>query len=235
MTALEEKPVFERPSLLASMLSPMGILELAVLAKRRNELRGLPKGEGTVLIIPGFLANDATTLPLRKFLTKQGYTTYGWDMGLNIAQIEVTLPVLRARIKELVAEANGPITIIGWSLGGVMARELARELPKQIKHVITLGAPLDGGPGDTGAAYMLEHIGFHIADVEAAMIAHGKTPLEMPLTVIHSKMDGMIAWEASIDHYHKHAEHFEVSSTHIGLGLDIDVFKIIAKQLAKYL
>ncbi len=222
------------PTVCESLSTPFGLAELLVLLARYPELKDQPKGNGQrVIVVPGLMADDVSTLPLRLFLNYLGYNASGWKLGINLAFTDNSIKKVRQRIEEMYEKKPEPIALIGWSLGGLIARELARELPDKVSQVITLGTPLIGGAKYTGVNW-LGKVGFDLDAVERELQQQGKAPLDMPITVIYSKTDGMIAWEAAQDKDHKHAEHFEVESNHIGLGLDIDVFKIIAAQLAEY-
>lgn len=222
------------PTIWQGLSTPLGLAELLVLLARHPELKDQPKGNGQrVIAIPGLMADDVSTIPIRIFLSYLGYKTSGWKLGMNLGFTQNSIKKVRKRIEEHHEKEQQPVAIIGWSLGGLIARELARELPGKVSQVITMGTPLIGGAKYTGVNW-LGKVGIDLDSVERELQQKGKAPLNMPITVIYSKRDGMIAWEATIDNDHKHAEHFEVESNHIGLGLDIDVFKILAAQLAEY-
>lgn len=214
---------------------PFGFAELLVLLARYPELKELPRGnKQPVMIVPGLMADDVSTLPLRLYLRYLGYRPYGWKQGINLGFTQSDIKKLRKKIIEISDARDQPVALIGWSLGGLIARELAREMPGQVSQVMSMGTPLIGGAKYTGLAGLGSRLGFDLDAVEKQLQEDTARPIAQPITVIYSKHDGLIAWEATQDNTHPQAEHFEVGSTHIGLGLDIDVFKIIARQLAKH-
>lgn len=229
------KKTIERPTAVDFLFTPFGFAEMLVLLARYPELKEEPKGNRQpVLVVPGLLADDVSTVPLRLYLRYLGYKPYGWNQGLNLAFTQSDIKKLRARIIEIAECRKEKVALIGWSLGGLIARELTRELPDHVSQVMSLGTPLIGGAKHTGLAGIGHRLGFDLDAIERQLQEDGNKPIEQPITVIYSKHDGLIAWEATQDNTHPQAEHFEVGSTHIGLGLDIDVFKIIARQLAKH-
>lgn len=222
------------PTVIESLCTPLGVAELLVLLARYPELKDQPKGKGEkVILLPGLMADDVSTLPLRAYLTYLGYNTQGWKLGMNLGFQEHYIKKVRGQIEDHHLKTGEDVVLIGWSMGGLYARELAREIPHLVREVITLGTPLIGGAKYTGMKW-LDKLGFDLDSVERELQQLGRSPLDIPLTIIYSKTDGMVAWEAALDSDHDHAEHFEVTSNHIGLGLDIDVFKIIAAQLAEH-
>ena len=124
------------------------------------------------------------------------------------------------------------MNIIGWSLGGVIAREVAREQPATVRQVVTMGSPLVGGAKYTSFGGAFERRGADLDAMEAAIAARESTPIKVPVTSIYSKRDGIVGWQASIDRHNFHAEHVEVRATHLGLGISPEVYQIIAKRLA---
>lgn len=196
-------------------------------------LMSAPKGNGDrVLVFPGFGAGDSSTSALRRYLTWLGYDAAGWDVGRNDGDVMALIDTLTQRTQIEARERGEKVTLIGWSLGGYLAREVARELPDAVQQVITLGSPIIGGPKYTqvAAAFgdndMLDWI-------EREVEARDRIPLRVPVTAIYSKFDGVVSWQACIDHKSADVEHIEVRTTHIGLGFSPDVYRIIANRLAR--
>lgn len=134
-------------------------------------------------------------------------------------------------VRDLADQAGQPVHLIGWSLGGVIARETARALPRHVTQVITFGSPIIGGPVYTSVAGTVSperrrHIVTRIAQVEAA------NPLTQPVTAIYSRRDAVVNWKACLDHSNADVTHVEVGSTHLSMGIDADVWQIIALRLA---
>jgi pimeloyl-ACP methyl ester carboxylesterase len=170
-----------------------------------SRLARAPKGDGhPVLVLPGFLASDLSTRPLRRTLDRLGYRTYGWGLGRNVGPTSAVDDGL-ARTVEDIGRAHGrTLSIVGWSLGGVFGRELARRLPRAIRQVITLGSPFNGGP-----------------------------PLEVPATAIYTRTDGIVAWRTTVLEPDERSENVEVRGSHCGLGVNPAVVLAVADRLAQ--
>jgi len=183
-------------------------------------LRRLPKGDGhPVLVLPGLAANDLTTLPMRTFLKDRGYQALPWQQGLNLGPREGVLDALRERVRSLHRADGQKISLLGWSLGGVYARELAKEMPELVRCVITLGSPFAGPPQATNAWWLFERVSGH-PEPDAEMQAALRVAPPVPTTSIFSRTDGIVAWQCSLNPPGPLAENIEVHASHIGLGLN---------------
>lgn len=223
----------DRPSWTRMFREASAVLELARYPLHASALARQPRGNGEpVLVLPGFGAGDASTLPLRSYLRWLGYRVGGWGYGTNRGDVPDLIP----RVTELVAaraEREGqPVRLVGWSLGGYLAREAARERPAAVERVVTLGTPVVGGPKYTAVAGLYERQGIDLDEIEAGVEARNGVPLKVPVTAIYSRSDGVVAWQACIDRHTSDVEHIEVDSTHIGLGLSPEVYCIVAQRLA---
>jgi pimeloyl-ACP methyl ester carboxylesterase len=196
-------------------------------------LRKLPMGDGhRVLVLPGLAANDLTTLPMRAFLKDRGYQTSPWEQGLNLGPRAGVLDALRARVRELFEIERQKISLVGWSLGGVYAREMAKEMPELIRCVITLGSPFAGPPQATNAWWLFERVSGH-PHPDAAMQAALRVAPPVPTTSIYSRTDGIVAWQCSLNPPGPLAENIQVPASHIGLGLNPLAMMAIADRLAQ--
>jgi len=196
-------------------------------------LRKLPKGDGhRVLVLPGLAANDLTTLPIRTFLKDRGYQPSPWEQGLNLGPREGVLDALRARVHELFEREREKISLVGWSLGGVYARELAKEMPEKVRCVITLGSPFAGPPQATNAWWLFERVSGH-PEPDAQMQAALRLAPPVPTTSIYSRTDGIVAWQCSLNPPGPLAENIEVPASHIGLGLNPLAMMAIADRLVQ--
>jgi len=193
-----------------------------------------PRGNGAnVLVLPGFMADDTSTAALRQFLRAIGHRPHGWGQGQNRGKMLAYLPRLIETIERLGTAQRRPIPLVGWSRGGVLAREIARERPELVSRVITMGSPVKGGVAATSIARMVErHTGLKAADLAKLQRERDARPITTPITAIYSKTDGVVAWQACIDDVSGNVEHVEVQSSHVGLGFNADVFAIVAKKLA---
>ena len=166
-----------------------------------------------------------------------------WDISLSNVGApheyngEAGVPLLCDRAIEQVqqrSEALGqPVTLVGWSLGGFIAREVARELPDAVNRLVTFGAPVIGGPKYTAAASAFKARGQDLDWIELEIAKREKTPIQQPITAIYSKSDGVVAWEASIDHHSPDVRHIEVDVSHIGMGFNGEVWHLIAQSLVQ--
>jgi pimeloyl-ACP methyl ester carboxylesterase len=181
-----------------------------------------------VLVVPGFGTNDASTFVVRAYLGRLGYRCSGWGLGLNTGDVEIqleqTIEVLRRRH----AEAGERVSLVAWSLGGVIARECARDAPEIVERVITFGTPLYG-PRHTATS--MARPSPRRDAIEAQIVERFDRPITRPVTAIYSRQDGVVAWEACIDP-DPNTINVEVDSSHLGLGLDPDVLRLVATTLA---
>ena len=196
-------------------------------------LANQPRGSGEpVTVFPGFATTDRSTGPLRTYLRYLGYRPKGWGLGKNRGDVEALLPQVVDVVKKRADHEGRPIRLVGWSLGGYLAREAARDVPDCVEQVITLGSPIVGGPKYTTTAGIYEKRGVDFSEIERAIEEREQTPIPVPISVIYSKSDGVVEWRACIDRKNPNVEHFRVKSTHIGLGVSPEVYSIIASELA---
>lgn len=221
------------PAWRAAIREGLSGFEFARLAVAAPQLLMQPRGNGEpVMVLPGFAASDKSTVPLRGYLSLLGYQVQGWGLGRNGGRVGDYLPIVAAEVRRLYEQTGTPVAMIGWSLGGVIAREVARDHPQTVSQVVTLGSPLVGGAKYTSFGKEYERRGVNLDDMEARIAARELTPIRVPITSIYSKRDGIVGWQASIDRHNSHAEHIEVRATHLGLGISPDVFRIIARRLS---
>jgi len=224
----------QAPSPTGLLRQARGLIELPKLLIQLPDLAKQPRGRGErVLVLPGYGASDASTAVLRAYLGLLGYRPVGWGLGRNGGDVAKLLPDVVQRLESLAREDGAPIRLIGWSLGGYLAREAARERPQAAHQVITLGSPVVGGPKYTAVAAAYRRRGVDLDAVEAAVEARNSMPLETRITAIYSRSDGIVAWQACIDRHAPNVEHVEVETSHLGLGLSAAVFRIIAAHLAR--
>lgn len=225
----------ERPSPLAAIWEARTPLEAFKFLYRFPSLLTAPKGDGRpIALAPGYLAGELSMEPLAFFLRTLGYKVYPWGLGGNNGDVEDDIDRFGERIVGLHEEVEGePITLIGWSLGGVIAREVARLQEPCVREVITLGTPVVGGPKYTtiGGFYAaLKRV--NLDELEVEVHERNAMGLKQPVTSIYSKSDGVVAWQASVDVYNAHARNIPVSSTHFGIGVSPVVWRLIADILA---
>jgi pimeloyl-ACP methyl ester carboxylesterase len=198
-------------------------------------LRRLPHGDGQpVMVVPGFGGSDASTLPMRRLLRRLGYAVHGWELGRNTG-MNTRIKHALARSVESLHERHGQtVSLIGWSLGGVYVREMARYAPEHVRQVITLGSPINGHPraNNVDALFRLVNRGKNI-NLDWEAFQERRVPPPVPCTAIYSKSDGVVAWHCSREESCAHTESVGVLSSHFGLAVNPLVLLIIADRLAQ--
>ena len=221
------------PNAFLMMLEGRAPFEFAASLAAAPWLRKLPRGDGhPVVVFPGLGATDFTTAALRKFLDRLGYVTHPWGQGFNLGPRVGVLERCKANLRNLFEHHEQPLSLIGWSLGGVYARELAKELPDHARCVITLGTPFTGHPHATNAWRLFEFFSGHSADDPHTMERVRQAP-PVPTTSIYSRTDGVVAWRCSINEPSPQAENIEVHASHCGMGVNPFALYAIADRLAQ--
>jgi pimeloyl-ACP methyl ester carboxylesterase len=223
------------PSLLLALSdAPRALTDVAILALITPFLHRLPRTRQrkSVMVIPGFLADDLGNQPLIRFLQHLGYTASGWGQGRNLGMQSFNEDSLRETMEPLIAAGDGKVTLVGHSLGGIYAREIARGDPDRIDQVITLGSPFGKGRHAASHAnrlYQRLNSKLDKRDDEDLLA----TPPPVPTTAIYTKADGVVNWRTSLqpgsDH---HVHNIQVLGSHIGLNLNAAVWYWVAKKLA---
>ncbi|MGH3157858.1 MAG: esterase/lipase family protein, partial [Streptosporangiaceae bacterium] len=212
-----------------------GLADLATLPLATLWLPIAPRGDGHgVLVLPGLLASDGSTVPLRWFLGWLGYDGHGWELGRNRGPTDAVLDGLPAALTTLAERTGGPVSIIGWSLGGIYARELAREYPGLVRQVITLGSPFAlAEPGHTRADSVYQRgSGRHAAHDRIPTREAVARPIDVPSTAVYSRHDGIVSWQNCIEPETGLHTNIEVRCSHLGFGVDLATLWLIADRLA---
>jgi pimeloyl-ACP methyl ester carboxylesterase len=196
-------------------------------------LRKLPHGDGhPVLVFPGLGAGDISTAPLRSLLDSIGFATEPWRQGFNFGPRAGVLEQCKTDLQNLYRRHHRKVSLVGWSLGGIYARELAKECPDIVRCVVTLGTPFTGHPRATNAWRFFELVSGHsVSDPE--LMAQIRQAPPVPTTSIYSKSDGVVAWKCSINEPGPKTENVEVQASHIGLGLNPIALYALADRLAQ--
>jgi pimeloyl-ACP methyl ester carboxylesterase len=222
-----------RWALLGELRAPMERLSLALARKRL--IAEAPKGNGEpVMVVPGVFTDDSWTRHLRAFLTDIGYRAVGWGLGRNRGNVPKLIPQV-GEVVERFADARGsPVRMVGWSLGGYLAREAARDRPHCVERVVTLGAPIVGGPSYTASAPGYVRRGYDLDEIKAAVLEREETPIRVPVFAVYSRSDGVVQWQSCIDTFQNpRVEHHEVEASHLGLVSSPRVFRLVAELLAR--
>ena len=229
---LEARP----PHRLLALAEGRAVFEFAAFYATRHLLSALPRGDGhPVLVLPGFLASDSSTAPMRRLLKDLGYDAYGWELGRNVRVDLARVREMEDLLKAIHADSGRKVSIIGWSLGGVFARELAKLHPDLVRQVISLGSPIHDDRRHTSVGRLFEFLNGkepeplkhgHFADLDLAP--------PVPTTSILTRSDGIVHWRGSVqypDSGHAQTENIEVHASHCGLGVNPSVMVALADRL----
>lgn len=192
-----------------------------------------PRGDGhPVLTLPLMLGNDLPMQPLRVYLASRGYAPYPWGLGINLGPRGDLLARCLERLHDLHHRHGRRVSLIGWSLGGLYARELAKEAPEAVRLVITLGTPFTGAPRPADVWRLYERL---TGEPMGLPERHGPLdrPPPVPTTSIYSRSDGIVPWPCSREREGPRSENIEVESSHLGLGAHPLVWYAIAERLAQ--
>jgi pimeloyl-ACP methyl ester carboxylesterase len=221
------------PGLVRMALEMRAPWELGVALASFPFLRSAPQGDGhPVLVFPGLAAGDVTTLVMRSFMNDLGYKAYAWEQGLNFGPRPGVLEACIERVRQLRAEHGQKVSLVGWSLGGVYAREIAKILPDDVRLVISLGSPFSGSPKATNAWRVYQLVsGEKEVDPERFAALRERPPV--PTTSIFSRTDGVVAWQCSLEEETATSENIEVHASHVGMGMNPTALYAIADRLAQ--
>ena len=193
-----------------------------------------PSGDGhPVLVIPGFLTSDNATRKLRQFIKDIGYSPYGWELGVNTGDIR-QLQILLDRIEALYEKHRSKVSIIGWSLGGIYARQLAKRDPRMIRQLITLGSPFGDTEYSNNAAWLFKMIHERRAYTETDLewIQNIPAPAPVPSTAIYSKDDGIVDWKSCMEQIKTNwYQNIEVEGSHFGMSSIPSIWIVVEDRL----
>jgi pimeloyl-ACP methyl ester carboxylesterase len=229
-------PPRRRPSRMLLGLEVRAIAEMASIPYAMPWLLySAPQGDGhPVLIIPGMLASDHSSSPLRAFLRLCGYQAHGWNLGRNLGPRQGVMDSLQQALPRLHDYAEGKVSVIGWSLGGIFAREIARKAPQHVRQVITLGSPLYGDAETSTNAWKIYSRLAKKHNDHSEEYQRGDRAPPVPTTSIYSRSDGVVGWGCCVEHPGSHTENIEVNyASHIGLGVNPVVWYALADRLAQ--
>jgi pimeloyl-ACP methyl ester carboxylesterase len=197
----------------------------------RDLLDALPGDGRPVLVMPAFFAADWQTEPLRAFLSRKGYAAYGWQLGPNLGPTDAILYGMERRLDDIRAEHNGAkVTLIGHSLGGVLARELAKKRPDAVRQLIVLASPIHA-PTASLLVPVYELLSrWYSADAEA-LEAKLNEPPTIPVTAIYTRSDGIIAWQSALETSGPRRENVEVPGVHVTMARNFDAWRVILDRL----
>lgn len=193
--------------------------------------RGVPHG---VFVLPGLLASDISTAPMRRYLRWLGHDVRGWDLGRNVGPTTRALDGIDRAAAELAEFTGATVSLVGWSLGGIFARELARRTPHVVRQVITLGSPFAATQAQRSHADDAYRRLTHLHAAERAPARAGLArPIPVPSTAVYSRRDGIVAWQTCVAEPSTLHENVQVRCAHVGFGVDPATLWVVADRLAQ--
>lgn len=225
-------PMLGPPHLLLTLSEfPRGLMAPFEAFFARFSPLSYPQGDGhPVLVIPGFTGDDGYNQPLIQFLGSIGYHARGWNLGRNIGHGLLNPEVLLGRLEQLHRRTSRRVSLVGHSLGGIYAREIAKLRPDQVRQVITLASPI--GKGRSQASHftsLYRMVSPHRGKDDDACWAD---PPPVPTTAVYTRSDGVMNWRVTLQRGgHERTENVEVCTSHTGITLSEAVWFLLADRL----
>lgn len=229
--------IAKAPNIFWTLSEGRAIFELGAFRLMRRSLLDLPKGDGhSVLFLPGFMGTDNSTKIMRKLFAELNYSTHGWGLGRNLKFNDVRERAMSDVVERIYERQNAKISIVGWSLGGVFARELAKIHPDLVRSVISLGSPISNDRRYSAPNRLFELFNRDLVRGQAEKLTRDlETAPPLPTTSIMTKTDGIVSWRGSVQCPTKgnQVENIIVPASHIGLGMNPFVMIAVADRLAQ--
>jgi len=224
-----------RPSKLLLMAEGRAVYDVAAMIPMLALKKFLPQGDNhPVLVFPGFLASSRSTRPLRQYVADLGYRAHRWKLGYNMGYSYKLHYGMRDRVTQLVERYGEKISLVGWSLGGVYARELAREMPDIVRQVVTMGSPFRGHPSSSNVHKifnMFTEVPYD--EMPNSFLQDMAHPPPVPTTALYTRGDGVVAWQSTVELSDRSdVENIHVGGAHMGLGFNPRVLFVLADRLA---
>ncbi|MDX1669556.1 MAG: hypothetical protein R3194_09075 [Limnobacter sp.] len=207
-------------------------LEVAKLAAGWAFLPRRQVGNGQpVLLLPGFGTHVKGMVAVKKYLESIGYKPEYWSAGFNNGNVRKLMPSVLQDIERLAKQSDSPIKLLGWSLGGYIAREACREVQHHVSRIVTLGSPVVGGPKYTATSRYYEMRGVNVDELEARGLKRYEKPIVCPVVSLYSKKDSIVSWQACIDRFSPNVEHIEVKTPHTAMAASKEVMELLPYAL----
>ncbi len=195
--------------------------------------RAAPPGDGhPVLLVPGFLRGEGYMKPLARFLAARGYAAYGWRLGVNVGPTERVLDGLERRLDAIIAREGRKVSLIGHSLGGAFARELAKQRPENVRQLIVLASPIRL-PTASQLEPLYRMLGRWHSPHSASLYAGFNQPPPVPVTALYTRSDGIVAWQSCLETDGSLRENIEVKGVHATMARSPAAWRVIADRLAQ--
>ncbi|MDE0878642.1 MAG: alpha/beta hydrolase [Sphingomonas bacterium] len=233
------RPVVHAPpsGRLALTEIPRALIELGSLRLAAATLAKAPRGDGhPVLVLPGFIAGDNSTRALRRYLIGQGHDAHAWQLGRNLGprSIGAEGEKLMERVAAIHSTTGRRVSLVGWSLGGIMARLVAARMPDAVRRIVTLGSPFAGDPRTTNVWRLYQTVTGHRIESDSAQrqLAEAAGTPTVPSTAIYSRDDGIVSWRSCREKPGLARDNIEVRGSHLGLAINPAVLYAVADRLA---
>ena len=257
---MDQPVILQPPERRLLLRESRALLDLATLPLRLIGPRSKDPSASTVIVLPGFGAGELAMRPLRRYLERHGHNAEDWGLGRDRAGLDIRhsldelsegwqpRPLERyrreggvaylvdrmvERVRVRAADVGEPVSLVGWSLGGTIAREVARDAPDAVRQVITLGSPFAGGPKYTAAGQSLRERGLDVDWIEEQVLLRERRPVTVPITAVVSPTDAIVGYSAAQDRFSINVEHVELNVAHLGMGLNRKVWKVVRERLAQ--
>ena len=238
-TILASPDAQDRPGLILGLMEGRAFWEAGAYFATYPLQRFLPQGDGhPVMVLPGFGSGDPATVLLRTTLKKLGYQTYSWKAGLNMGNRPGLFKHLHNRIDTITQRNGRKLSLVGWSLGGIMSRKLAFQNPEAIRSVITLGSPFYGADDSTNISALLSVT----AKIRRRAVRKEPAPFKpwlnepaipVPFSSLYSRTDGVVTWKTCLEPDYPLRENIHVPSSHMAFGFNPLSLYVIADRLAQ--
>lgn len=229
-------PPIQRPSFALLYTEPLRAARELVLQKFGKCDKRKPGDGHPVVIFPGLGTNGKSLATLRAHCCALGYDAFDWGQGFNTGpkgDLDEWLLTLKSQIVDLLPEHSQPATLIGWSLGGIYARELAKLMVPRVRQVITMGTPFNAAADHTNVGWLFRVLSGNSMAIDPALSRRLRTPPPMRTTSIYSRSDGVVAWQTCRHHRRSRlVRDIEVGGSHIGMGWSREVLAAITDRLA---
>lgn len=213
---------------------PRAIFEWQSFYAMRGLLKRLPKGDGhPVIVFPGFASTDKATKPLRGLLQDLGYETHGWGLGLNLLFGDELEQEMIALVNDVAKKSGKKVSLVGWSLGGLYAREVAKVCHEQVRCVISMGSPISGKSEHSNAHGLFKVFNGEPTNIDYTRYFQLSEAPPVPTTSIFSHSDGIVAWEGSLQKESDTTESIVVPASHLGMGVNPLVMYLLADRLSQ--
>lgn len=200
----------------------------------RGLLKRMPQGDGhSVIVFPGFASSDSATKPMRSLLKDLGYQTHGWGLGMNLLFGDELEEEMIALVREVAKNSGRKVSLVGWSLGGLYAREVAKVCSADVRCVISLGSPISGRPEHSNAHGLFKAFNGEPSDIDYTRYFQLQEAPPVPTTSIFSHSDGVVAWEGSLQKESEITESIVVPASHLGMGVNPLVMYLLGDRLSQ--